>query len=95
MSTSRLRGGHELMACTMGSLLGRYGAVVVVVRGRRHFFWGGDWEGRGGTSTGLRRSMWKFSARIIMKRMSFLHRISSMASDCLMQMLTRSALIDP
>ena len=58
--------------------------------------WGGGGGGaKGVTSTGLRRSMWKFSARIIMKRMSFLHRISSMASDCLMQMLTRSALIDP
>jgi len=34
------------MACTMGSLLGRYGAVVVVRGRRRFFFWGlggGGW----------------------------------------------------
>lgn len=47
------------------------------------------------TSTALRRSTKKFSARIIIKRINFLQRIFSISSACLMAMLMRSELIEP
>lgn len=47
------------------------------------------------TGTGLRLSITKSSARVIINRVNFRQSSFSISSDCLIAMLTRTELIDP